>query len=199
MSFGLRSMTDRAPEAIVRSKTVRRIGFTGNAAVGCSIERLAASVCAKMITPQLGGTNAHFAFPDAFPTDTAKAAIRADRERLHPGRQRGTSRRPAPSDRLRVDQRRRATLPGLATTAGKADRPGRRRGGADLPGFIRSASGFSPGGEANLVAATRSVAGSCPAEPDGVFPRPWRGASRGLSRRSRAMLTRAGSAVRCTA
>ena len=59
--------------------------------------------------------------------------------------------------------------------------------------------GLQPGSEANLRVATRSVAGSCPAEPDGVLLT--RGAERhdSWSRWSRAMLTRAGSAVRCTA
>jgi acyl-CoA reductase-like NAD-dependent aldehyde dehydrogenase len=64
-----------APEAIVRSKTVRRIGFTGSEAVGRSIQRLAASVCVKTITLELGGKNALIAFPDASPADVAKAAI----------------------------------------------------------------------------------------------------------------------------
>ncbi len=65
----------QAPEAIVRSRTVRRIGFTGSEAVGRSIQRLAAEVCVKNITLELGGKNALIAFPDASPEEVAKAAI----------------------------------------------------------------------------------------------------------------------------
>ncbi|MGX1372709.1 hypothetical protein RKD19_008068 [Streptomyces canus] len=59
--------------------------------------------------------------------------------------------------------------------------------------------GLQAGGEANLLVATRRVADSGPAEPDGVVLCLRRGASRGLSRSSRVVLTPAGSAVRCTA
>ncbi|MFE5192008.1 GNAT family N-acetyltransferase [Streptomyces sp. NPDC056628] len=59
--------------------------------------------------------------------------------------------------------------------------------------------GLQAGGEANLLVATRSVADSGPAEPDGVVLCLGRGASRGLFRFSRVVLTPVGSAVRCTA
>lgn len=78
----------------------------------------------------------------------------------------------------------------------------RLHGGAParpLPSRYRDSSqcvGLQSGGAANLMAATWSVAGSRPAEPDDVF------LTRGTERREagpgggRAMLTRAGSAVR---
>lgn len=64
-----------APEAIVRNRQVRRVGFTGSESVGRSIQRAAAEVGVKHVTLELGGKNALIAFPDASPEDVARAAV----------------------------------------------------------------------------------------------------------------------------
>ncbi|SFK65594.1 2-formylbenzoate dehydrogenase [Amycolatopsis sacchari] len=64
-----------APQAIVRSRLVRRIGFTGSEQVGRFIQRSAAEVAVKHVTLELGGKNALIAFPDASPQKVARAAI----------------------------------------------------------------------------------------------------------------------------
>lgn len=64
-----------APDALVRHRSVRRIGFTGSVAVGMAIQRAAAEVGVKHVTLELGGKNVLLAYPDADPDQVADAAI----------------------------------------------------------------------------------------------------------------------------
>lgn len=66
----------QVPRALVRSPTVRRIGFIGSQATGRSIQTDAADTGVKYVSLELGGKNAMIVFPDADPGEAAAGAVR---------------------------------------------------------------------------------------------------------------------------
>ena len=63
-------------DALVRHPAVRRIAFTGSAAVGRAIQRSGAEVGVKHVSLELGGKNALLVFPDADLDRAVTAAVK---------------------------------------------------------------------------------------------------------------------------
>jgi len=62
-------------DALVRHRSIWRIGFTGSVQTGLAIQRSAAEVAVKHISLELGGKNPMIVCPDADPAAVAKAAV----------------------------------------------------------------------------------------------------------------------------
>lgn len=60
---------------LVRHPNIKRIAFIGSVATGMAIQRMAAEVCVKHITLELGGKNPMIIFPDVDPDEAAAAGV----------------------------------------------------------------------------------------------------------------------------